>query len=76
MLTFRNAAARVHEEHKQSWKNGKHQANYPGEVAEAALAHANPNKVEAAYRCTDFLEKRRGLMREWAAFCTSAVDNG
>jgi len=43
--------------------------NYPGEVAEAALAHAIPNKVEAAYRRTDFLEKRRGLMRDWSSFC-------
>jgi integrase len=43
--------------------------NYPGEVAEAALAHAIPNKVEAAYRRTDFLEKRRGLMRDWGAYC-------
>lgn len=48
------------------------QTSYPGEVAEAALAHAIPNKVEAAYRRTDFLEKRRGLMREWARFCTGA----
>ncbi|SOB79410.1 Integrase [Sphingomonas guangdongensis] len=47
------------------------ETSYPGEVAEAALAHAIPNKVEAAYRRTDFLEKRRSLMREWAAFCTS-----
>ncbi|HEX5239285.1 MAG TPA: integrase arm-type DNA-binding domain-containing protein [Sphingomicrobium sp.] len=45
------------------------QTNYPGEVAEAALAHAIPNKVEAAYRRTDFLAKRRDLMREWARFC-------
>lgn len=43
--------------------------DYPGEVAEAALAHAIPNKVEAAYRRTDFLDKRRLLMAEWAAFC-------
>lgn len=50
------------------------ETSYPGEVAEAALAHAIPNKVEAAYRRTDFLEKRRSLMREWAAFCTSGVD--
>lgn len=49
------------------------ETSYPGEVAEAALAHAIPNKVEAAYRRTDFLEKRRSLMREWAAFCTSLV---
>ena len=50
------------------------ETNYPGEVAEAALAHAIPNKVKAAYRRTDFLEKRRSLMREWATFCTGLVD--
>ena len=50
------------------------ETSYPGEVAEAALAHAIPNKVEAAYRRTDFLEKRRALMRDWAAFCLSVVD--
>ena len=43
--------------------------SYPGEVAEAALAHAIPNRVEAAYRRTDFLEKRKSLMRDWAAYC-------
>ena len=46
------------------------QTNYPGEVAEAALAHAIPNKVEAAYRRTDFLAKRRDLMRDWADYCS------
>lgn len=46
------------------------ETNYPGEIAEAALAHAIPNKVEAAYRRTDFLEKRRSLMAEWGAFCS------
>lgn len=45
--------------------------DYPGEVAEAALAHANSNKVEAAYRRTDFLEKRKALMADWAAFCSA-----
>lgn len=49
------------------------ETSYPGEVAEAALAHAIPNKVEAAYRRTDFLAKRRSLMREWAAFCTNLI---
>lgn len=47
------------------------ETSYPGEVAEAALAHANSNKVEAAYRRSDFLDKRRLLMCEWADFCTS-----
>lgn len=40
-------------------ERGAEETYYLGEVAEAALAHAIPNKVEAAYRCTDFLEKRK-----------------
>ena len=40
-----------------------------GEVAEAALAHTVSNKVEAAYRRTNYLDKRRELMREWSDFC-------
>jgi integrase len=51
------------------------QTNYPGEVAEAALAHAIPNKVEAAYRRTDFLAKRGELMRYWARYCFSGVNS-
>jgi integrase len=42
---------------------------FPGEVAEAALAHVVGDKVEAAYRRGDLFEKRRRLMNEWAAFC-------
>lgn len=45
--------------------------NLPREVAEAALAHTLENKVEAAYRRSDFLEKRRKLMDAWAGFCGS-----
>ena len=41
----------------------------PREVAEQALALALPNRVEAAYRRGEMLEKRRRLMEEWAAFC-------
>ncbi|WP_422056240.1 hypothetical protein [Sphingomonas sp.] len=41
-------------------------------MAEAALAHAVSNEVEAAYRRTDFLDKRRLLMRDWAGFCSGA----
>jgi integrase len=37
-----------------------------GDVAEAALAHALPNRVEASYRRTKFLEHRRVLMPLWA----------
>ena len=44
------------------------QSAWPREVAEAALAHTLENKVEAAYRRTDFFEKRRALMAAWSAF--------
>lgn len=43
--------------------------NYPHELAEMALAHTIGNKVEAAYRRGDMLEKRRQMMRDWAKFC-------
>jgi integrase len=43
--------------------------SFPSEVAEAALAHVVRNKVEAAYRRTDLLEKRRRLMEAWASAC-------
>ena len=42
---------------------------YPREVAEAALAHALSDKVEAAYRRGDLFQKRRRLMEDWAEFC-------
>ncbi|MDE2318948.1 MAG: integrase arm-type DNA-binding domain-containing protein, partial [Rhodospirillales bacterium] len=45
--------------------------NYPREIAEAALAHVNKNRVEAAYLRGDHFEKRRQLMAAWARHCTS-----
>lgn len=42
--------------------------NHPREVAEQALAHVLENKVEAAYRRGDALDKRRVLMKDWEAF--------
>lgn len=42
--------------------------NFPREVAEAALAHAAEDKVEAAYLRSDFFEKRRRLMAAWENF--------
>lgn len=49
------------------------QTGYPGEVAEAALAHTVANKVEAAYRRTNYLNKRREMMADWATFCDQLV---
>jgi integrase len=50
--------------------------NFPGEVAEAALAHSVGSKVEAAYRRGDLFEKRRRLMDAWGEFCTSEPATG
>jgi len=45
--------------------------DFPKEVADKALAHKLPNKVEAAYRRTDFFEKRRSLMKQWADYLSN-----
>jgi integrase len=47
------------------------QTDYPKEVVDKALAHKLVDRVEAAYRRTDFLERRRKLMSDWAAFVMS-----
>lgn len=44
------------------------ETNHPSDVAEAALAHTVANKVEAAYRRGNLLEKRRVMMADWAAY--------
>lgn len=43
--------------------------NFPRELCELALAHDERDQTEAAYSRSDFLEKRRALMTEWAKFC-------
>ena len=48
------------------------QTHHQNHVVEMALAHAIGNKVEAAYRRGDLLEKRRQLMQDWAEYCGSA----
>lgn len=45
------------------------ETDYPRDVAEMALAHTIPDKVEAAYRRGDLFEKRRKMMQDWADFC-------
>lgn len=44
------------------------QTDFPKEVADKALAHKVPDRVEAAYRRTDFFDKRRKLMSAWADY--------
>ena len=45
------------------------ETEFPGDVAEAALAHMVSNKTEAAYRRGKLLEKRRKLMDAWGSYC-------
>jgi len=53
--TFRDWAAEV--------------TDFPGEVAEMALAHVVSDKTEAAYRRGTMKEKRRKMMDAWAKYC-------
>ena len=52
------------------------QTAYPSEVVKMALAHAIGNKVEAAYRRGDLLDKRRRLMSDWARYCATVTAPG
>ena len=45
------------------------ETNHPSEVIEMALAHAIRNKVEAAYRRRDLLDKRRVVLLDWECYC-------
>lgn len=47
------------------------ETSHSSEVAEMALAHTIPNKVEAAYRRGILLERRRTLMMDWQTHCLS-----
>lgn len=49
---------------------------FPKEVAEAALAHINADKVEAAYARGDLFDKRRKLMEAWASYCAAPLATG
>ena len=50
--------------------------NHSHEVAEMALAHAVGDKVEAAYRRGDLLQKRRRIMADWARHCAQVEEAG
>jgi integrase len=45
------------------------QTDAPREVVEACLAHAVGDAAELAYKRSDFLEKRRGVMDRWGQHC-------
>ena len=47
------------------------QTNYSNELSEIALAHKTSGEVEQSYKRTDYLDKRRPLMNDWATYCCS-----
>lgn len=49
------------------------QTDTANEVVESALAHTIQNRVEAAYRRTNYLEKRWALMLSWAKYVAGNV---
>jgi hypothetical protein len=52
------------------------QTNIASEVREMALAHVVGDKVEAAYRRGDLLQKRRQLGEAWAKYCEAPSPTG
>jgi integrase len=46
--------------------------SFSREVCEHALAHGLPDRVEAAYRRGDLLDKRVVLMQAWADYCMTS----
>ena len=54
---------------RSSFRDWCGETGVPREVAEACLAHAVRNQVEAAYARSDLLERRREVMEAWAEYC-------
>ncbi|MBW6522495.1 tyrosine-type recombinase/integrase [Sphingomonas sp. RHCKR47] len=48
----------------------EHHPDLPDAVAEAALAHAEPDKVVRAYKRTTLVRMRQQLLQAWGAFVT------
>ena len=48
-------------------------SDVPREIAEHALAHVEGSAAELAYRRTDYFERRRVLMQDWADFLNCQV---
>jgi integrase len=53
---------------RSAFKDWAAEAGVRDEVSEAALGHADHDKVRAAYRRTHFLDERIELMQRWARF--------
>lgn len=52
------------------------ETDIPREIAEAALAHVVGDATERAYRRSDALERRRGLMEMWSSYASLISGSG
>jgi integrase len=50
--------------------------DFPRDTIEMCLAHAVEDEVEAAYRRSDMIAKRRRVMDAWASYCGRGVQKG
>jgi integrase len=74
MLTRRQAAGKTVHGFRSTFRDWvSEETDHPPEVAEMALAHTIGNKVEAAYRRRNLLERRRKLMNDWESFCRTGT---
>jgi integrase len=48
-----------------------HELGYRPEVIERQLAHAERNKVKAAYNHAEYLKERKTMMQQWASYIVS-----
>ena len=74
-LPRNNNVAAVPHGFRSSFRDWAAENDYERDVAEAALAHTVRNAVEAAYRRTSFLQKRRAMMEAWGEFCEVKMDD-
>ena len=58
---------------RSSFRDWAAEHGWERDIAEAALAHTVRNAVEAAYRRTKFLDKRRKMMERWGEHCMAAM---
>ena len=68
-----NDVAAVPHGFRSSFRDWAAEHGWERDIAEAALAHTVRNAVEAAYRRTSFLDKRRKMMERWGEHCMAAM---
>ena len=70
MLARRQASGKTVHGFRSTFRDWvSEETDHSPEVAEMALAHTIGNKVEAAYRRRNLLERRRKLMTDWESYC-------